>query len=150
MPLPVLPDVSDDASDTQRLVAFVQWVKKFLGALIEDAGQEKLGDVFVPSLLPAMKGAWEEGRQEFDRVATEVAELGPGQLRAHGLHGAQLRFKMATVAHWSSRILLPGSRPLIRRILDAIDTLLDSIIEAIPGGTAAKELKDAIRDSIDE
>ena len=96
-----------------------------------------------------MKAAFEEVKGSFDNLAVQAANIQLTNIQSHGLGGAQLDFKLRTVEFWADRVRHPniGSR-WIRRLLDAIDTLLDSILDAVGIGSSIKEIKDAIRDAM--
>ena len=66
----------------------------------------------------------------------------------HGLHGAQLRLKFSVIRFLHARYLnIPGVGQL-RRLIEAIDTLLKSILGAAGVGEGIKEIKEYIEHSL--
>ena len=139
----------EGSDDRLLLRQFVVWVRGFLAELVDSTQSSRVyGSLFAAELHEPMRRAWDEAVTEFAAVERGVSDLPADQIARSGLGGAQLRFKLAAVA-WRTRLF--RNRPasgLLRRLLDAIDTLLDSILAAVPGGTAVSEIKDAIRDSV--
>ena len=83
-------------------------------------------------LLAPMREAWRdvEDHGHFTQVESRIRNLTEHQLREHGLYGRQLAFKLAVI-----RILLRAV-PFNR--------------QGYGGGGAISEIKDFIKDSIDE
>ena len=148
MAISELPDFdNDDDSDKRR--KFVSWVEETLSNLVGDEYQ----GLFVERLRIPMRNAWEDRNQiplGFDALGDAVSGLNSDQVQSHGLAGHQLDFKLATVRHWAGRFHDDPDVGILRRLLDAIDNLLDSLLDAIGAGSALSELKDAIRDALDE
>ena len=102
-----------------------------------------------------MRSAWLEVlffSSDLPALAADAGRMETALADAHGLRGEQLRFKIVTIRYWTNRVnerRNPGKwREFVRRLLVAIDTLLDSILQALGRGSAFKEIKDSIRDSI--
>ena len=153
MPIGPLPEF-DGVDDALKRRDFVLWVKKTLGHLVGEADRE-YWPVFVPDLIGPMAEAWSEAEPDFEVLADSVANLGPGQVLRHGLGGAQLEFKLATVRYWAQRFIDQQSialnrvaKGILRWLLDAINTLLTSLASAVGAGTALQEMKDAVRNAI--
>ena len=153
MPITRLPGF-EETGDAGKRRDFVLWVRKTLGHLVEQADRE-YSRVFVPALIGPMGDAWREVEPEFEVLAGSVADLTPGQVVRHGLGGAQLDFKLATVRYWAQRFidqqpiaLIWSAKRLLWFLLNAINTLLKSLASAVGAGTALQEMKDAIRDAI--
>ena len=147
MPLPVFPNL-DDLDDFAKRTQFVDWVLDALRHLVED---EEYRELFVDDLHGDMRAAWNDADGTFDELPEAVAALHPRQVVLHGLAGAQLRFKLATVRYWAERFLGDGGNGFVlRRLLDSIDTLLDSLLAATGAGSSLKELKDAVRSSVND
>ena len=138
-----------EGDDAEKRAQFVSWVLETLDDLVNGAdGQYK--NLFVPELVVPMRKAWDEAKQ-FPGLDDLVAPLNLYQVSVHGLGGSQLDFKLATVRYWVKRFRENHkfSWSILRRIFDAIDTLLGSLLSAAPGaGTALEELKEAIRNSM--
>ena len=149
MPFPIL---AGDGNDQQRRSDFIRWTRDVLNLIV-------LGDTEHPAIAPEleepMRSAWVEVRffsSDFAALAADAGRMETALADAHGLRGAQLGFKIETIRYWTNRVNeqrnLGKWREFLRRLLVAIDTLLDSILKALGRGSAFKEIKDAIRDSI--
>lgn len=134
-------------SDHERLQQFICWVHDFLGDIVEFGRSPTGQEIFAEELLEPMRAAWSDVESDFHRLSNSVADIPPERMREHGLIGSQLKFKLATVT-WRWRLFQArGRTPLFRRLLNTIDTLLNSILSAVGSGTAISEIKDAIRDA---
>jgi hypothetical protein len=128
---------------------FVRGVHLFLDELVQGNRDPAERPIFVENLLTLMRGAWQEGRGVFESIESGIRNADPARVREHGLEGQQLRFKLGVLRYLNDRYQTIG-KGVLRRLLDAIDTLLKSIISVLGGGEAAEELKDYIKDSIDD
>lgn len=139
----------DDPHDTLR--RFVMAVHDFLDELVESNRDPTGQTLFLEQLLDAMRRAWQEVRHDehFPRAMNRIRELNEEQLRDHGLYGWQLTFKLAVIRLFHGRYLSVG-KGILRKLLDIIDGLLKSILDAIGGHGAIAEIKDFIKDSVDE
>lgn len=150
MPIPAFPDL-DNQQDPAKREQFVSWVLETLTSLVtnQDGDDDQL---FVQGLRVAMNAAWNEAHAGFAELPAAAAALPLEQVRRHGLAGDQLAFKLATVRYWAGQFQDADQSPgfVLRRLLDAIDTLLDSLLAAIGVGSSLKELKDAVRDSLSD
>ncbi len=72
------------------------------------------------------------------------------RLQRYGLVGVELQAKLASVSKISEWLWGGPTRKLLKKLLEMIDTLLESIVEAIPGGHGLIELKQAIENLIPE
>ncbi len=104
------------------------------------------------TLQEPMWEAWQEARSDaaLAPVREGIETLSEGAIRAHGLAGAQLRFKLNVI----NRHFLNPARGFgaagFRKLLEALDVLLESLLSAIPAGTAVSEMKDYIGLSVKE
>ncbi len=111
---------------------------------------------FAPEFLedplrPLLMDAWGELREVFQECEVRIRRAPLRWLRLHGLTGAQLQLKVATVdrAHDSAMRQLqvenppprPGYAGIVKWLLDAIDNLLDSLARVVPLVDAIAELK---------
>ncbi|MBD7923166.1 hypothetical protein [Xanthomonas bonasiae] len=100
------------------------------------------------ALRPAGEEAWLELKehQPLNEVISLISKAPDAKLQAHGLTGTQLRYKLSVLqdlAKRMRRVKFPGRfRP---KLVDAIDTILDSLLSAVGAGTALKEIKDMLR-----
>jgi|GEM_PF-2620916 hypothetical protein len=148
------PTFDGDDDPPLVLANFLKAVRKFLAELVE-TDRDSLGDrLFVRALRNEMLAAWEEAQVHFD-LAIERAEnsylrLQPGNaLYEHGLYGRQLRFKLAVIRYFYGQYLSVG-KGILKKLIEMIDDLLKSILDAIGAGGAISEIKDFIKDSIDD
>jgi len=124
----------------------------FLQVLAYEGVDTEGRPLFIEALLPEIRQAWEEFRNDFDvEKAQELIKKTPGPvLQSHGLYGHQLSLKLLAIATWRERFLGKRTKKLLLKLLDAIDTLLDSLMQAAGIDKALKEIKDILRNSIDE
>jgi hypothetical protein len=142
--------VYDPASDPRRILAhFVISVRDFIDELVRENRDPRGRPLFVEGLLEFMRPGWEEGRPIFESLAVAISDARLDRVQEHGLSGQQLRFKLEVIRYLNQRYLAIG-KGILKKLLDAIDTLLKSIIKAAGLGDAAEELKDFIKDSIDD
>jgi|LGOV01.1.fsa_nt_gb hypothetical protein len=124
----------------------------FLGLLVREGVDAERRPFFVETLLPEIRQAWEEFRNDFSlEKAQDLVKKTPGSvLQSHGLYGSQLKLKLSVIASWKGRFFKKRTKKLLLRLLDAIDTLLDSLMQAAGIDKALKEIKEILRNSIDE
>jgi len=95
--------------------------------------------------------AWLQFRENFPKKTFKrsISHFGKKRLIAHGLYGAQLKYKLSTVkvAVTEGKSRRQGWE---RKLLDILDNLLESIGDGLPGYGALKELKDSLLLGIDE
>jgi hypothetical protein len=134
-----------------ELMLFVRNVREFLGFVLENRKDFDFLWHESPELYDL---AWETFRfdiaegagLELDRA---IANISGDVLYMHGLEGRPLRFKFAVLNSIGNRWGKLGGRPSIRewfkKIVEAIDAILDSLIDAAGGaGGIIKEFKDAL------
>jgi hypothetical protein len=138
--------------DKRRLTDFITNVYEWLGRCYAQTSSTNDSHRW-PAIKPYKdlrkigKKAWGElvRNQPLDAFIARVEKLSEGKLKAHGLKGAQLEYKLAVIDHIVVRIrqVSTPSR-LWTKLVDAIDTVLDSLISAVGAGTALKEIKDIL------
>ena len=145
------PAFSSDGDPRNTLVLFVRAVHDFLGEIVESNHDRFTRPLFWEELLPPMRGAWREVEEHrhFPEVESRIQRLTEAQFRDHGLYGQQLAFKLAVIRFFYGRYLSFG-KGILKKLLDIIDDLLKSILDAIGSGGAISEIKDFIRDSIQD
>jgi hypothetical protein len=94
-----------------------------------------------------MREAFGELDVHFKRLHVAIPETSEEQIFDHGLRGRQLSFKLQVVSFFADRFKQRGGPGLFRRLLDTLEGLLDSIIDAAGVGGAVKEYKDFVRNS---
>jgi hypothetical protein len=128
--------------DREKLREFLVWLREFLGELVETGRAFDEEDLFYVRLRAPMQEAWREAQPEYDRVLASLPDTSDTELIRHGLGGFQLTFKLETIRELFRSVKRAASRRGVRRLLEAIDTLLDSILSATNAGSALSELKD--------
>ena len=108
--------------------------------------------LFLEGQSELIKGAWEEFRSDFDveRANLLIKSAEAEKLQSHGLYGKQLYLKLFVIESWKERFIGRRTKKVLLRLFDAIDTLLDSLLGATGIDVALKEIKDTLRNSIDE
>jgi len=145
-------------TDQERLKAFVKAVDELLSTTIKSGSWE----LSEPSLktklrldtevLDAARAALDEfhQQQQIQKIVTSIDQASTSVLSSHGLNGAQLQFKLKNVEHRERRFRFRPLAGPLRRLVQAIDTLLDSILDALHIGKALKELKDGVFDATED
>lgn len=139
------------APETGRneLHAFMAAVRNFLHDVLRD--RENFG--FLWNLDPELERLAQETfetdiQQGFGEMEKGIYEAQDRRLHGHGLLGRPLRFKLRVVAalgrRWERVRGQFSARAWFKRMVDAIDALLDSLIEAVGAGGVIKEFKDAL------
>jgi hypothetical protein len=141
---------SDDDRDQ-----LVQFLKTTL-ALIRSLATDHL-NLFAQDLRQAITAAWSEFETDFNLPDAEATIRAIRQDRAiwAGLYGAQLKLKLAVIQHWQqewerNRTGFGFGRKILKKLIDAIDTVLGSLIAATGLDEALKELKDILSNSLDD
>lgn len=146
--MPEFPSTEDfGGSDVDLMQQFVSALWDLLHRVVEGGADFQGQPLFEPVLQERMYPALMDTRPHFDRLQAEIPEIDAGRISDHALEGQPLRFKLSVVRHWYDRFVIAGGTGLFRRLLDALEGLLDSIIDAAQLGGAVKEIKEAIRNS---
>lgn len=138
--------------DRERLIEFLGDTLSLIAELLVE-GKDCRGHRVLPAeFLPAFRAAWREFNEQFsfERVQTTIRLTPNERLVWAGLYGAQLELKLSTVANLRSQYFSSGGGRWLKKLLDAIDRLLDSLIAATGIDEALKELKDILSDNIEE
>jgi hypothetical protein len=131
---------------------FVDWLEGFFYQVSENLSERDPATgapLFNAAQIEFLPGVLAEMGQDkhFSRLREAVANADPQALEQHGLYGAQLRWKLSNINFSLARFIEQPTSVLFHRLLDSIDALLDSLVGAVPGGSAVKELKEAVRNS---
>lgn len=134
-----------------ELHRFVDSVIDFLGFVLERRDYFAFLWEDDPELLPLAQDTYsgdvrETGASELHRAIPAIRE---GVLISHGLVGRPMRFKLSLLTSisdaWERVRGQFGIRDWFKRVVDAIDAILDSLIDAAGGiGGIIKEFKDAL------
>lgn len=136
----------------EELQLFVRNVRSFLGFVLENQNDFSYLWEESPGLLDL---AWETFRFDIaDGAGLEldyaIRDIRPEKLRQHGLEGRPLRFKFKVLDsignQWEKVKGQFSVREWFKKIVEAIDAILDSLIDAAGGaGGLIKEFKDALK-----
>lgn len=134
------------------LQKFISEILVFLEQLAIEGFDTEGRPLFLEEQLERIKGAWEEFRGDFDvkRANVLIKRAEADKLQSHGLYGKQLNLKLSVIESWQKRFFGRRTKKVLLRLFDAIDTLLDSLLSATGIDKALKEIKDVLRNSIDE
>ena len=145
MPFPSVNDFGQ--TDRNLLISFLNAVYELLAQAVETTRDPLGGELFVEELIGPMQAAFPELREYFGRVEAAVRELPNVRMIEHGLTGPQLRFKLAGVSYRDGIYRQLGRIFHFKGLLDTLEALLDSILDAAGIGGAIKEFKEAVRNS---
>jgi hypothetical protein len=136
----------------ESLKNFLNLVLSLIKHLVSEGIDEEGKSFFIPDLHDEIRAAWEEFLKDFslDHAFTLIQNTSTERLQASGLYGRQLNLKLSVVNKWMERFSKKRLKKILLRLLDAIDTLLDSLIAATGINEALKEIKEILRNSIDE
>ena len=145
-----IPGELEPHQASKVLYDFLNWTWTFLRE-ISDGSTDKYAHLFVPHQIKFLPRALMEltSTQIFDRVLMAVSKLDDQTIADHGLAGTQLAWKLSNVEYPYDQFETAPTAELLAWTLDALDALLESILDGIPGGPAIIELKKAIENSID-
>ncbi len=147
--MPKLQKFNEDESK-QMLIQFISEAYGFIARLIQD---EKLYFSIFPSapkeLYGSCREAWGELPHSFtiEGATRQIKNASGGLLVKAGLFGAQLKLKLEALRYRMSQWTKSISRPVSKvayKVLEAIDTVLDSLVQALGVGEALKEAKDVL------
>jgi hypothetical protein len=138
-----------DSPGVPELHLFVREVRDFLKHVVSSPSEFGFLWADNPDLEALARDTFREdvspGVALLDHAIVAIPET---QLRLHGLRGAALKFKLTvieTIAQGWERIKDQFSaRDWFKKMCDAIDALLDSLIQAAGVGGVIKEFKDAL------
>jgi hypothetical protein len=142
---------SADEPGRPELQGFVYGVRDFLAFVLEHT--DAFGFLWEsnPELLGEARDtfALDVAERGVPELAQAIDDIPPEALHAHGLEGRPLRFKLRVLKSVSN--LWPRLKPQLsirdwlKKIIDAIDAILGSLVEAAGGaGGIIKEFKDAL------
>jgi len=154
--MPVMPDIPEfptgdvpPGQEREVLREFTDAVDRFLGNLIETAAENPDDSFFLPDLIPLMHQTWRtEMPREFAVLRDGIPGMPDAQLERHGFRGLQLHFKLGVVRARVREFVAGGVGDALSRLLDSIDGVLDSLLDAAGVGTAIKEFKEALKNAI--
>ena len=153
--------ITSDQSDNAKsaIYEFVEETFHFLGQLYaepygvgDEEDDETVRLLILKDMVDPLKNAWNEFSSDFDSDESRkrIFATENDVLQNHGLYGHQLSAKLQLVALRRERFFSKRKKKFLLWLLDAIDTLLKSIISATGIDAALEEIKEVLRNSIDE
>ena len=134
-------------ADKQRIESFLTNLRDFLDELIK----EKPNQFFASPLIKPMQDAWEDTSPRFDEVLSRLKDADDSILKIHGLTSRELTFKLEIIEYLRQRFQTTAfKKKVLKRLLKALDNLLDSILAALGLPNPIKEIKDGVDASIIE
>jgi hypothetical protein len=140
--------------DTEKIQEFLARVYAWLDASYEGSSRSMVDPPWPPisvhrELRDVATAAWHEYERDYPLRALQAraAQLSPAALTRHGLYGKQLEYKLAAV-DLAARFAAQGMAGWLRKLLELIDNLLESILKALNVDDALKEIKDALLASL--
>jgi hypothetical protein len=135
------------------------YLTKFLDSVetqLDEAVKTAPGDLIPEALHARANAAFNDVRPVFGQMKAAMPHLTDTDLIDHGLQaGPQLGYKLALVNHQNTQLQAPNNPPkrrrgIFRKLLEAIDVLLKSLIKAVGLGDALEEFKDALEKGVPE
>lgn len=130
--------INDDDAATSRY-----FLKRFLSDTIVFLRRLALeeNDVFIAEMREPLRLAWNDFEETFDIEFAfgRIDAISNADLESHGLYGNQLAFKLSTIDFWLAKFNL--NKGWLKKLLEAIDNLLESLLEAAGLKGAIKEIK---------
>jgi hypothetical protein len=122
--------------------------------LLEKIALEKVnveGQMYLKTLPLRIKSAWNEFKENhpLPEMLRAINNISLDQLRTHGLYGSQLKLKLAVIDVQKKRLFSFRTKTNLIKVLDAIDVILDSLVLVARIDYAVRDLKDALKSSID-
>lgn len=134
-----------DRADIAKFLAFVQ-------SLLDEVVNHRPDIIPRGELYNFFEMAWPPVLAAITDAIKQLTSEGLDEpLERVGLTGASLRLKLAGVANAHLRWRQGGKRPgrALRKLLDWIDTLLDSLASVVLAVEIVKEYKDCLRNEAD-
>jgi hypothetical protein len=147
-----MPQGTTSPDESRKYLAdFIFWLKDFF--LEVEGNMNEMtdsGPLFEREQIEFFPHAFREvaGNGHFHRAHEMIFSASTQTIEDHGLYGNQLNWKLFNINFSFRRYLQGRSAALFEKLLTCIDTLLDSILSAIPLGSAIKELKEALLGSV--
>ena len=143
-----------EQADIELCIQFLGTVERVLSQIVEEP-RRTLGTALLDGgpLRESLNNSWPEiqGRLQLaqSRLREPFSPAEEDRFRLHGLGGEQLAFKVGVVevlaARWNGAV-----RKWLKKLLEAIDALLDSLEHVVPGLGAVKEIKEALESLVED
>ena len=141
------PTGDESVSDLDLMKLFLDALRDLLLGIVKEGRDRQGQELFFPELLPLLRDGLGNLDNHVDRLKSAVGEISEERVADHALEGAEFRMKIRIVRFFSDRFERMGGVWPFRRLLDTLEGLLDSIIDAAGTGGAIKEYKDFVRNS---
>ena len=132
--------------------ALVQFLDQTVDFMIECLTEYRF--FFLPYFHEGLGIAFEEYKKRHEEVKMGVRELKDKVLEDHLLTGASLRVKFQIVdVHHRDFLAAPRKGwkvRALRKLFDAINTVLKSALDSVPGGGGLVEIKECFENTIDD
>ena len=143
-------DDEQDVGHVELLQIFLNGLYELLHDVIEKGTDYQGQPIFHEEFLVPMREAFEELGYHFRRLHGAIPETPEERILDHALDGRQLSFKLRVVRFYADRFRAIGGAGLFRKLLETLEGLLDSIIDAAGTGGAIKEFKEFVKNSTTE
>ncbi|SDG03120.1 hypothetical protein [Thalassobaculum litoreum] len=150
------PETPDNLAGVRSVSsAFVGEVRVFLGEILQ-----QYPDLMVEELIQPVSELFEASGPAFESCQQWCADMPIEHIDGHDLRARSLNRKLGMVNYWYRRFLqtaqqIPDPRrvvlgPILRRLLEFLNSLLKSLLSAAPAGGAVVELKEAFEGAVDD
>src|SRR5947199_5221510 len=117
--------------DRARRVQFVEDVRLLLEDILKRDGKDHKGrQLLVAGLVKPLKDAWPDMKPYFDLAAEKIRNAPADAVTRHGLLGSVFAAKLSVVRYLWDNYLARGGGRLFIRLLDSIDSVLESLLDA--------------------
>ncbi len=138
--------------DRTLLKDFFSQLRAFLQTLTDEPSAYADDLILLEGAHQELQSMWEDpGMSDAFENAISFTQIGPeDQLRSAGLTGVQLQGKLSVIQRWGSRLLGDRFVKYLRRLLDAINSLLGTLAGFVPGADFIMEFKECFENNIDD
>lgn len=135
-----------------RLFEFIEELYNFLQKTVTEPYDRESKLLVLEEMMPELREAWLHFDEDFnwDNAKDTIFKAPANHLESHGLYGSQLRAKLSLIRIRARRFFDSITKKGLLKLIDAYDTLLDSVIAATGLDGAIKEMKDLLRNSVDD
>jgi hypothetical protein len=147
-------EIGENGGDKERVEKTVHQIRSLLKQIIES---DECDFIFFQDLLNPMKKAWVPVSERFLELERKVSESSDSALQEHGLTGLELKYKLSVINYASNYFfdfLSKKNAPLaviwLKKLLEALDKFLSSLLDAIGCSGAIGEYKSFMESSIDD
>jgi hypothetical protein len=141
------PTGAEDVSNRELMKRFLDAVRELLGQALREGRDPKGNPLFYEELLPLLRDGWGGLDGHVERLKAAVDRIPDDRIEDHALDGAEFLMKIRVVRFFADRFQALGGIGPFRRLLETLEGLLDSIIDAAGTGGAIKEFKEFVRNS---